>query len=374
LAARILLVSPRYRPPHFRGGIERYVHVIAAELRSLGLDCEIVSLAEELPYESDLPHCFLRVPRIPFLRPVLFGLKGRSLWRQADVVAVQYTPLAAAIPGDRLVCTVHTTGRGEISAMGPGGARAAPWKWLRRQVSVPFERRILRRARRVIAISDHIADELVGLYGIPRARITVVGNGVDCEEFRPNGTLKGNRPLRVLYVGRLARRKNIDVLIQASKLLGPRVNLRIVGTGPESARLSALVSESGLSNIVEFRGFRSGASLLEEYRWADLLAVPSLYEGIPLAALEAKATGLPIVASRFLGADKLVTAESGILLPSFEAVNFARAFETLAADHGKLRTMAESARREALEKFSWRVPAMQLAEVFEDVRGDRRDG
>ena len=370
MAARVLLVSPRYRPPHFRGGIERYVHVVATELQSLGYDCEIVSLAEDIPYESSLPHRFLRVPRIPFLRPVLFGLRGRGLWRSADIVAVQYTPLGAAIPKDRLICTVHTTGRGEVVAMGPAGARAAPWKWLRRQVSVPFERFILRRARRVIAISEHVADELAETYGVARDRITVVGNGVDCEEFRPDGEPKGSQPLRVLYVGRLAKRKNIDVLIRASGSLGRRVKLRIVGAGPEHDRLSTLASAQGLPDAIEFRGFRTGESLLDEYRWADLLAVPSSYEGIPLAALEAKAMGLPLVVASFLGADKLVASGSGMLLPSFEAGDFARAFDMLAADHGKLRSMAVNARREAMEKFSWRAAVLRLAEVFEEaIRG-----
>lgn len=232
--------------------------MVATELRELDYDCEIVALTEDLPCESRLPHRYLSVPKVPFLRPLLFGLRGRSLWQGADVVSVQYTPLAALVPKDRLVCVVHTTGHGEASALRVPGARAAPWSLMRRHLSIPLEGRILRRASRVVAISEHVAKELVDVYRVDRRRITVVGNGVDCEEFRPGGSPKGNVPLRVLYVGRLAKRKNVDVLIRAARLARSKVALRIVGTGPEQAMLEALVAENGLSDVVEFRGFRAG--------------------------------------------------------------------------------------------------------------------
>ncbi len=364
---RIVFVNTRYRPPQFRGGVERYVHIVAGELSTRNLCCSVVAMAESLPCVSQVPHDFLRIPPIPLLRPFIFGILGRRFWQKADLIAVQYTPFGALIPKQKLVCTVHTTGFGEARALtGLSGARVG-WQRLRRRISMPVEGMVLRRARRVIAISSSIAQELVDIYGVDPAKITVIGNGVDCDAFRPGSTVKGHSPLRVLYVGRLAKRKNVNVLIEAAAGASVPVILRVVGTGPEQKSLAALVDRCGESANIEFRGYRSGSELLAEYQWADAFAIPSSYEGVPLAALEAKAAGLPVIAANFPGAENLVSPESGIVVSPADSAGFVRAFQLLDRDHDRLRDMARHSRQEALEKFSWPVPAGRLGDVYQEV-------
>jgi len=364
---RIVFVNTRYRPPHFRGGVERYVHIVAGELSRRNLCCSVVAMAESLACVSQVPHNFLRIPPIPLLRPFIFGMLGRRFWQKADVISVQYTPFGVLMPKQKLVCTVHTTGFGEARALtGLRGARVR-LQQLRRRISMPIEGMVLRRSRRIIAISLSIAQELVDIYGVNPAKISVIGNGVDCDAFRPGSALKGNSPFRLLYVGRLAKRKNVNVLIEAAAKVSVPVLLRIVGTGPEQKSLAAFVDQSGMSAIVEFRGFRSGPDLLAEYEWADAFAIPSSYEGVPLAALEAKAAGLPVITAKFPGAENLVSPASGVLVSPANSAGFVEAIETLDRDHDRLRNMSIHSRQEALEKFSWPVSVDRLADVYQEV-------
>jgi glycosyltransferase involved in cell wall biosynthesis len=367
--ARILFVNTRYRPPYFRGGVERYVHVLAQAFRARGEQAEVVAFEEPVACESDVPHHFLAAPRVPFLRPLMFSWKGRRLWRDADLIVLQYMPLGLLMPLHKVVCTVHTTGYGEAHALSLARVSGISgwWKRARRQISLPLERHVLRRAARVIAISDQIASELVAAYGIARERIAIVGNGVDCTEFRPDDASKGRTPLRVLYVGRLAPRKNVELLVRAAALCEAPMQLRIVGTGPEQARVQALAHSLGISNRTAFPGFRKGADLLAEYQWADVLVMPSAYEGVPLVALEAKAAGLPIIAADFPGAANIVTAASGRIMPNISAESLAAALERLAADSAELNRMATNTRREALDAFSWQAVVNMLASEYDGI-------
>ena len=368
-----MFVNTRYRPPYFRGGVERYVHVLAQAFRARGYQAEVVAFDEPLACESDVPRHFFAAARVPFLRPLIFSWKGRRLWREADLIVLQYTPLGLLMPLHKVVSTVHTTGYGEAQALsqarvsGIGGW----WKRARRQISLPLERRVLRRAARIIAISEQIAAELVTAYGIARERIAVVGNGVDCTEFRPDDTPKGRTPLRVLYVGRLAPRKNVELLVRAAALCKSPTQVRIVGTGPEQARVQALVQSLGISERTSFPGFRKGADLLAEYQWADVLVMPSAYEGVPLVALEAKAAGLPIIAADFAGAANIVSAASGRIVPNISADSLAAALDQIAADPAGLNRMAISTRREAVDSFSWQEVVNRLASEYDGILRNR---
>jgi glycosyltransferase involved in cell wall biosynthesis len=367
--ARILLVNTRYRPPYFRGGVERYIHVIGQAFRARGHRAEVIAFDEPLACESDVPHHFISAARVPFLRPLIFSWKGRRLWREADLIVLQYMPLGLLMPLHKVVCTVHTTGYGEATALGQANVKGVSgwWKRARRQLSLPLERRVLRRSARIIAISEQIASELTAAYGIAREKIAVIGNGVDCTEFRPDDAPKGRTPLRVLYVGRLAPRKNVELLVRAAALCESRPEVRIVGTGPEHERLKALALSLGTSDRTTFPGFRKGAELLAEYQWADLLVMPSAYEGVPLVALEAKAAGLPIIAADFAGARDIVSATSGRIVPGMSAASLAAAIDELGADRLQLNRMAQSTRREALDAFSWQAVVSRLATEYDSM-------
>ena len=366
---RILLVNSRYRPPHFRGGVERYIDVLGKALRRLGQDCEIVALEEPIPCNGGVPHRFLDVPAVPFLRPLLFGWMGRLLWASADLIVLQYAPLGILMPKQKLVCTVHTTGYGEARALRRSSKASVRhgWHWLRRVVVLPMERYVYRRARAIVAISAQIAEELVVAYGVRRENLRVIGNGVDCTEFQPDTAVKGRSPFRLLYVGRLARRKNVDLLIEAVSKCTARVELRIVGAGPERPTLEALTSDLNMGERITFCGHRKGSELLAEYQWADLLVMPSSYEGVPLVSLEAKAAGLAIIAADFAGASHLVPADSGWIVKDVTPERLAIAIDESSRDFERLNRMSSCARKEALETYSWNAVIGNLSSYYDSV-------
>jgi glycosyltransferase involved in cell wall biosynthesis len=232
---------------------------------------------------------------------------------------------------------------------------------------MPLERFVFSRAQQIIAISHQIADELVSAYGIPRERIAVIGNGVDCNEFFPGGEKKGRTPFRLLYVGRLAARKNVDVLLRAVAACSTDVQLRIAGTGPEQSKLEALTASLGIQSRVEFLGFRKGPDLLAEYQSADLLVMPSSYEGLPLVALEAKAAGLPILAANFPGASNIISENSGWVVADTTPQSLSRVVDDAARTADKLNSMATCARQEALARFSWDTVIRTLSDQYDSV-------
>ena len=374
--ARILFVNTRYRPPYFRGGVERYIHVVAGAFRRMGHDSHIVALEEALPCESDIPRTFFNVPRIPFLRPLLLSWMGRRLWKSADAIVLQYTPFGLLMPKGKLICTVHTTGYGEAMGLKQTATRDR-WRWwkrARRHISTPLERLVFHRAQRIIAISDQIASELVDAYGVPRDKIVVVGNGVDCDEFHPGSEHKGRVPLRVLYVGRLAPRKNVDVLLKAVERSTAELTVRIAGAGPELERLRAMTDALRIRERVSFLGFRAGRDLLTEYQWADVLVMPSSYEGLPLVALEAKAAGLPIIAANFPGARKIISSASGWVIGDMTPDTLSHTLDEIGRDSAALSAMGASARREAVADYSWDALVRTLAGQYEVVASGATDG
>ena len=121
-------------------------------------------------------------------------------------------------------------------------------------------------------------------------------------------------PLRVLYVGRLESRKNVDLLLESIKLADVGADVRVVGTGEQESRLRQFARELGIDNRVEFRGFRADRALLDEFRWADCFVMPSVYEGMPLTVLEARSCALPVISSPFEGSRAMIPESTGIVL------------------------------------------------------------
>ncbi|MFE7097208.1 glycosyltransferase family 4 protein [Streptomyces erythrochromogenes] len=232
--------------------------------------------------------------------------------------------------------------------------------------------RVARAAAAVIVLTEQQARFVEETYRVPPARVHVVPNGVGPEFFRPapapaatpvgaataTGTL---RPLRLLYVGRLSAQKNVARLLDAISLAESPVGLRIVGGGELDADLRARATALGLGERVEFTGPLYDADLLAAYADADVFVLPSDREGMPLAALEAMAAALPVVATDVPGNTELLRGVG--LLAAPDPVSLAAAVDRLASDPALRGRMAASSAERA-RRHTWEEVTRQVELVY----------
>jgi glycosyltransferase involved in cell wall biosynthesis len=222
--------------------------------------------------------------------------------------------------------------------------------------------RALRAAAGVIVLTEAQGAFVRDTYGVRAERVYVVPNGVGASYFMPVREA-AERPLRLLYVGRLSAQKNVARLLDAMVLLREPVRLRIVGDGELREKLEARAAELGLKDV-EFSGGLLGEDLVRAYTDADAFVLPSDKEGMPLVALEAMAAALPVIATDVPGNAELL-AEVG-LLAAPEPVALAAAIDSIAADPSLRLRLAERSAAAAPD-YSWEAVAARVEQVYADV-------
>jgi glycosyltransferase involved in cell wall biosynthesis len=175
--------------------------------------------------------------------------------------------------------------------------------------------------------------------------------------------------LRILFVGNLIPRKGLHVLLDAlASIREPSFRLDVVGS-PDmdrgyAARIREQVGKAGLEGRVRFHGTLAGESLVERFSDAQLLAVPSTYEGFGIVYLEAMGFGLPVIASASGATDEIVRHEStGFLVPPGDPWSLARRVESLVEDRELLRRMSLTAYEAFADHPGWE-DSMSRIEAF----------
>jgi glycosyltransferase involved in cell wall biosynthesis len=214
----------------------------------------------------------------------------------------------------------------------------------------------------------------------PPGRVELVYHGLDLsrfslekkEEEMKNGS-DPDAPVIVLSVGRLVEKKGTDVLLEALARLPPHLHWRLVhaGGGPLRRPLAQRAQALGIAARVQWRGARTQAELLAEYRAADLFALASRVardgdrDGLPNVLAEAQSQGLACVATRVSGIPELVEdGRTGLLVEPESPGAFAAALEALIADPARRRALGEAGRRRVRERFGLEQNIGQLARRF----------
>ena len=209
----------------------------------------------------------------------------------------------------------HANVMGAFAAQAAGvrhiisGVRVAdPARW-----RMLLERYAMRRVQRVVCVSQSVAHFLTTKCGLPGSKLRVIPNGIDLSQVSmdnvPNRTelsLPTDRRI-LLAVGRLHHQKGFDWLLElAPELLNrlPEHDLVIVGDGPERDSLAQLSKKLGIQERVHFLGWRPDAMKLMQV--ADMLLLPSRWEGMPNALIEAMGLGLPVVATSVEGVNEVL--------------------------------------------------------------------
>jgi glycosyltransferase involved in cell wall biosynthesis len=222
----------------------------------------------------------------------------------------------------------------------------------------------LRSATRVIALTREQGDFLHTRYGVAEERIMVMPNGVRRafgKQARASPDHGG--PFRLLFVGRLSPQKNLARLLAAIPAMRVPVELVVVGEGEQQAMLEELCRERGLTSV-RMVGSQTSSQLVEWYRWADAFVLPSDKEGMPLAVLEAMASGLPVVATSVPGLRETV-GDDGILAAPDPAA-LAAAVDRLAADPALWSALSRRGSERSRE-LSWATRVDSLRVLYEGL-------
>lgn len=238
------------------------------------------------------------------------------------------------------------------------------------RILTPFIRRVWRQAAEVNTCSEQLRQ--LAHRTAPERPIDVIVNGIDTGKFHPPAHVECKpRPLRILCVGRLIERKGQQYLLPALRKLLDRnlsVTLTLAGAGDNDAQLRKLATTLGIEHHVEFLGYVSRQDIPEVYRNADIFALPSFYEGMSNALLEAMASGLPVIVTQTGGTDELVQ-DNGFIVPWGDVEQLTGALAKLASDD-VLRKQMSRASLEIAQKFSWiQVAHMHLQECLNAARG-----
>jgi glycosyltransferase involved in cell wall biosynthesis len=233
-----------------------------------------------------------------------------------------------------------------------------------------WERANVHLAERVIVPSRYSAGVAHDVYDLPRERIAVVPEPIDLTEWRrrfAGAPRRAGGPPTVLAVARMYPRKRLGDLLEAAVRLRqriPHVRVRIVGDGPESARLRAQAAGLGLDGTVTFLGEITRSTLAVEYVGADCFCLPTVQEGFGLAFAEAMAAGLPVVACRAAAVPETVEdGRTGLLVSPRDPEELAMALERVLTDAGLRRALGEAGRRR-VEAFDLERVAARLLEAL----------
>jgi glycogen synthase len=347
--------------PHALGGIQRHTSFLATALVRQGVEVDVIAPAGHASADQEF-----RVVELPWPRTPVYPLTLRR-W------AAQVAPAVASTGYD----VVYGQGL-NLWGLLPTGAPPAvfnPHGLEMCTVSRPLERakgwplrfaarREAAQAQRVLSLGGRLTETAIHCLGVPADRVTVVPNGVDLAYF-DRGEESQRTPGLVLFVGRLFPNKGVDLLLRAFQVVSdPGATLAIVGDGPLRRELEAGSSDAR----VRFLGAVAEDDLIDLYRRAEFVCVPSRYDGMPTVILEAFACGTPALGSDVGAIAELIDDETGLLVPPEDVDALARALETMLGWTAERRSAAQlAARARAVERFSWDAVAARTRSVLEDV-------
>jgi colanic acid/amylovoran biosynthesis glycosyltransferase len=234
-------------------------------------------------------------------------------------------------------------------------------------------RRLFSRGDRFLAVSEYWRDTLVRI-GCPGDRLTVHHMGIDCSslEFEPRAL--DAQAVRAISVARLTEKKGMEYGIRAVARLAdqfPSLEYRIIGDGPQRARLEKIIADEGVGGRVTLLGARTQEEVRHELRSSHLFLAPSVTsadgdkEGIPVAIMEAMATGLPVVSTVHSGIPELVQdGVTGWLAPERDVGALAGKIALLLNRPETWRGLVTAARGRIETDFNSAVQHARLAEFF----------
>jgi starch synthase len=389
---RVALLTREY-PPEVYGGAGVHVEYLARELARI-VDVDVRAFGAD------------RAGALAFRPPAELADANAAL--QTMAVDLQ---MASDIGAATLVHshTWYTNFAGHVAKLLHGIPHVAtvhslepmrPWKAEQLgggyRLSSFCERTALEAADAVIAVSPAMRDDVLTVYpALDPARVHVILNGIDAEQYQPDpGTdllerlgVDPGRPL-VVFVGRITRQKGISHLLDAALAFDPAAQIALAAGAPDTesladeirAKVERVQAERG--TIVWLQGMLEKPEVIQLLSHATVFVCPSIYEPLGIVNLEAMACGAAVVATRTGGIPEVVVdGETGLLVPfdDFDpvtreprdpqrfATDIAERVNRLLGDPALAERFGEAGRERALTRFSWSAIAEQTVALYRQL-------
>lgn len=205
---------------------------------------------------------------------------------------------------------------------------------------------------KIIAVSEAVARDAAKRYSISKEKIAVIYNGISMENFIPKESVSSSTEIQIGSAGRLTEQKGFVVLLNAlAELKDFNFHCTIAGEGIKRAELEAHIRSLGLSERVSLPGVR--ADMPQFLHSLDIFVLPSLWEGLGIAVLEAGASSLPVAASNVDGIREIITDQKdGLLFEAGDAHALAKIVCQLINDPNLRQSLGKALRQKVGEHFS----------------------
>ncbi len=275
------------------------------------------------------------------------------------------------------IVTFHTLGAVKNLA---SGTQEEP------ELRIQSEKAIINTVDCIVTSTQEGKNNLIRLYGSTPEKVRVIPAGVDLDLFYPTDREEARRKLALeeyrrvlLFAGRLQPFKGLELLLHAMTYLPNHGTTRLLVVGGnagktnELVKMNSLVSELGISNMVGFVGAVEHDRMPTFYNAADICIVPSYHESFGMVAVEALASGTPVLASRVGGLATIVKdGETGYLFDERSPEVLATYLCLLMSENEIRESMAKSARQSVM-KYNWSSTAQCLFQVYLELSGKLQD-
>ncbi|MBI5635589.1 glycosyltransferase family 4 protein [Candidatus Micrarchaeota archaeon] len=391
---KILFVNALFHP--FKGGVENHMLELGKQLVKKGVDVHVLT-AQLKGTKSEESIGGIKVHRIPCIEvklpflyppPAIFSpnvykeIEKLDKKNNFDVINLEdrwYPDFNnalwyAKINRKPFVVTIHNARPVGIAPHYTlfGGA-----------YDLFIGRWVFKSADKLIAVSRWVIKD-IAKYGVSEKKIVPIHNGINPSDYKPIGKEKQARIKKslgmggpmLLFVGRIIRQKGLEYLIAAAPRVlkeFPGARFVITGGGTKLGHYKKLVEKRGLGDKIIFTGPKYGSDLKELFAACDLFVLPSVWEVLPVAVLEALGSGKAVVCSDAGGNSELVKNNyNGFVVPKRNSAKLAEKIVFLLKRPKLLEKFGVNSRKRAVNEFAWSLIVDKTIAFYKKVIAEKK--
>jgi glycosyltransferase involved in cell wall biosynthesis len=313
-----------------------------------------------------------------FSEPLAFGMRAYDLIRQGalnkyDIVhdnqTMAYGILRIQKLGLPVVETIHHPVTIDRDLAIQSAKSLKDKLGLKRWFSfIDMQIKVARRLSHIITVSQTARQHISDSFQIPEDKLRVIYNGIDSDIFCPSKAITRLDNRLLVVISRDTPVKGLRYLLEALAILNRQYQLElvVVAKGTDNRTTQSLMETLNIRNYVKIIDEIDTAELVNQYRLATIVVIPSIYEGFGLPAAEAMACGTPVVATS-AGALPEVVGDAGILVPPANAKALVGAISALIASPDMRQHLGEIGRRRIVDTFNWKNTAERTLEVYAEA-------